>query len=84
MNWNSETQLIESAHSLGSQTQLMVLVYARKLSLLLIQEGHLSATWLLAKECAGKGVDRFTDRLDMIIVLDWDVEQHPNKQTNDI
>ena len=27
-----------------------------------------------------KGVDRLTDRLDMTIVVDWDVKQHSNKQ----
>ena len=26
-------------------------------------------------------MDRLTDRLDMTIVVDWDIKQHSNKQT---
>ena len=54
------------------------------LSLLMIQVGQLSVTGeRIGLSLPWKIVDRLiTDRLDVTIVVDWDVKQHSNKQTN--
>ena len=57
------------------------------LSLPLIQLGQLSVNgegmctkyWLTALPCPGKRVARLTDRLNMTIVVDWDVKQQINQ-----